>query len=266
MRIPLLAAWLERQAAYVRSITGTPLGWEAPRASGTYGTRYGDSGPTSPDLVRLVVLGDSLAAGLGAARPEDTLAARAARRLSTHLERPVHLRVVARIGAESADLAQQLRRLGPRYRPDVALVVVGGNDVLHRVPAETAARHLAAAVRHLQGRGAAVVVGTCPDLGALRHVPQPLRVLASLASRQLAAAQRRAVLPLDPEVVDLAEVLGSIRVERTAELFAVDRFHPSSAGYRRLARAVLPAVVRAAERSQATHGSSFTSSQESPPA
>ena len=45
------------------------------------------------------------------------------------------------------------------------------------------------AIARLRERGTAVVVGTCPDLGALRPVPQPLRALGSRASRQLAAAQ-----------------------------------------------------------------------------
>ncbi len=48
----------------------------------------------------------------------------------------------------------------------MAVVVVGGNDVTHRVPVATSVRHLVDAVEHLQARGAVVVVGTCPDLGA----------------------------------------------------------------------------------------------------
>ncbi len=236
---------LERQAAYTRSITGTPLGWSAPRADGTIGRRYGDARHGARPMLRVVVMGDSVAAGLGATRPEHTLGARVARQVARREHRPVHLRTVARIGAESRDLAAQVRRLGPSYRPDLAIVVVGGNDVIHRVPAAESARNLAACVSALRERGAVVVVGTCPDLGALRQVPQPLRALASLASRQIAAAQRRAVRPLGAHVVDLAEVVGPFFLAHPEEMFALDRFHPSSAGYRRIARAVLPVVVQA---------------------
>ena len=38
--------------------------------------------------------------------------------------------------------------------------------------------HLDLAVRRLRGRGAEVVVGTCPDLGTIQPIPQPLRLIA----------------------------------------------------------------------------------------
>nr|WP_246303916.1 SGNH/GDSL hydrolase family protein [Nocardioides thalensis] len=196
-------------------------------------------------MLRIVVVGDSVAAGLGATLPSHTVGARVARRVARHARRPVRLRTVARIGAESRDLAGQLAHFGPAYRPDLAIVVVGGNDVLHRVPAEESGRNLAACVRSLQERGAAVVVGTCPDLGALKQVPQPLRTLASIASRQVAAAQARAVAPLGVEVVDLARVVGPFFLAHPEEMFALDRFHPSSLGYQRTARAMVPAALRA---------------------
>ena len=142
-------------------------------------------------------------------------------------------------------LAAQVAGLEPAYRPDVAVVVVGGNDVTHRVPVAESARDLAACVEALQARGAQVVVGTCPDLGALRPVPQPLRSLGSRASRQLAAAQRAAVVPLGAYVVDLATVVGPFFISNPDEMFSLDRFHPSSMGYKRTAKAMLPSVLAA---------------------
>ena len=106
--------------------------------------------------------------------------------------RSVRLRTAAVVGSESSMLAAQLASLPATYVPDVAVIVVGGNDVTHRVPVAESVRHLVAAVDDLRARGAEVVVGTCPDLGALRPVPQPLRALGSRASRQLAEAQRAA--------------------------------------------------------------------------
>ena len=43
--------------------------------------------------------------------------------------------------------------------------------------------------------------------------------------------------------VSLADVVGPFFVTRPDEMFAVDRFHPSGAGYRRTAKAVLPSVL-----------------------
>lgn len=87
------------------------------------------------------------------------------------------------------------------------------------------------------------MVGLCPDLGALSAVPQPLRSLAGLASRQLATAQRSAVTELGAHAVSLADVVGPFFVSRPDEMFAVDRFHPSSSGYRRTAKAMLPSLL-----------------------
>ena len=140
-------------------------------------------------------------------------------------------------------LEGQISNLPPGHRPDVSVVVVGGNDVTHRVRLSDSRAHLAHAVRSLQGLGGIVVVGTCPDLGALRAVPQPLRTVAGLLSRQLATAQREVALELGAHAVTLADVVGPFFMTRPDEMFAVDRFHPSGAGYRRTAKAILPSVL-----------------------
>lgn len=226
------------QARIARRAIGQPLGHRAHTADRTYKRKYG-----AP--VDLLVLGDSIAAGLGADVPEQTLGAQLARRLAKGLRRSVRLHTAARVGAESSMLRAQLAGLPPDYRPDVAVVVVGGNDVTHRVRVAESVSHLAQAVRVLHERDVPVVVGTCPDLGALGAVPQPLRSMARLASRQLAAAQREAVLALGGRVVSLAEVVGPFFVAQPDAMFSMDRFHPSSAGYRRTAKALLPSVLGA---------------------
>ncbi|HEU5036812.1 MAG TPA: SGNH/GDSL hydrolase family protein [Nocardioides sp.] len=229
---------LRRQAAIARARIGKPLGEEAHRADRTYKRKYGDP-------VDLLLLGDSIAAGLGADRPQDTLGGQLARRLARATHRSVRLRTAAVVGAETSDLARQLASLPPGYLPTVAVVVVGGNDVAHRVRVADSRRDLAAAVRDLRERGAEVVVGTCPDLGALRPLPQPLRALGSRASRQLAAIQRDVVTELGGHAVSLADVVGPFFITQPDEMFALDRFHPSGAGYRRTAKAVLPSVLLA---------------------
>jgi lysophospholipase L1-like esterase len=125
------------------------------------------------------------------------------------------------------------------------VIVVGGNDVTHRVKVSVSRQHLTEAVQCLQEAGTEVVVGTCPDLGALTAVPQPLRTLARLSSRQLAAAQREAVTELGGRAVSLADVVGPFFLAQPDEMFAIDRFHPSGAGYRRTAKAILPSVLAA---------------------
>ena len=229
---------LTRQAATARRLIGKPLGEDAPDADRTWKKRYGDP-------VQLVVLGDSIAAGLGAERRKDTLGARIARGLAAETHRSVRLRTAAVVGSESSALPAQVGSLPADYRPDVAVIVVGGNDVTHRVPVAESTGHLAAAVEALRARGAEVVVGTCPDLGTLQQVPQPLRALGSRQSRQLADAQRRAATAAGARAVSLRHVVGPFFITNPDEMFSLDRFHPSGLGYKRTAQAMLPSVLHA---------------------
>ena len=229
---------LRRQAAHARRAIGKPLGEQAPDADRHYKKKHGEP-------VDLLVLGDSIAAGLGADRAKDTLGSRLARGIASRAGRSVRLRTAALIGSESSMLAAQLASLPRGYRPHVAVIVVGGNDVTHRVPVAESVRHLVEAVDDLRARGSEVVVGTCPDLGALRPVPQPLRALGSRASRQLAEAQREAALARGARVVSLAHVVGPFFSTSPEEMFSLDRFHPSARGYKRTAKAMLPSVLAA---------------------
>jgi lysophospholipase L1-like esterase len=232
-------ALLHRQAAIARRRIGKPLGEQAPDADRVW--RRGHDG----EPIELLLVGDSIAAGLGAERRKDTLGGHLSKGLARRTHRPVRLRTAAVVGSESAALGAQLDGLPPEYRPDVAVIVVGGNDITHRIPVAVSVRHLERAIARLQVRGAAVVVGTCPDLGALRPVPQPLRSLGARLSRQLAAAQADAARRAGARAVDLRRAVGAVFISQPEEMFSLDRFHPSALGYRRTADALLPEVAAA---------------------
>ena len=230
-------ALLKRQAAVARAVIGKPHGETAPDADRTYKKKQGNR-------VELLIVGDSIAAGLGAETPEGTLGARLAKRLAKDAKRAVRLRTIAEVGAESPMLPGQLATLPDDYRPTVAVILVGGNDVIHRVPVAESVRHLVETIGALRERGAYVVVGTCPDLGALKAVPQPLRSLISRWSRRLADAQAEAAHAAGADVVRMAALVGPFFVAQPDEMFSIDQFHPSAAGYKRTAKALLPAVRR----------------------
>lgn len=214
---------------------------DPPPSDGTVWAAPGVDAERPP--LRLAVLGDSTAAGYGAHHERETPAAQLALGISAVARRPVYVRNVARVGAQSNHLALQLQRLG-NDRADLAAIMVGANDVTHGVRPTDAVAHLRAAVTELRARGAEVVVATCPDLGTIRPIAQPLRHFARRLSRQMAAAQTIAVVEAGGRTVSLGDLLGPLFASRR-ELFSDDQFHPSAAGYAAAVEALLPSALDA---------------------
>jgi len=220
-------------------------GWGNPHSSRAAGEE-GNASLDEPHL-RLTMLGDSTAAGQGVRRSRQTPGALLASGVAAVAERPVELHTVALAGAQSNDLDRQVTLVLEDHErfPDVCVIMIGANDVTHRMPATQSVRHLSAAVRRLRTAGAEVVVGTCPDLGTLEPVWQPLRWLARRASRQLAAAQTIGVVEQGGRTVSLGDLLGPEFEANPRELFGPDNYHPSAEGYATAAMAVLPTVCAA---------------------
>lgn len=240
---------LFEQASRARRTIGLPDG--APlRADGVY--LPDGTGPLAPQddrassataPIRLAMLGDSSAAGVGAEIKAHLPGVLVARGLAESAQRPVRLDTYAVSGSTSRDLAPQ-GELALANSPDVALVLIGANDVTRRIHPQTAAALLGEAVRTLCAEGVVVVVGTCPDLGVVQPIPQPLRGVAHTWSLTLARLQRAAVQRAGGYAVPLADLLASEFMSR-ADYFSRDRFHPSDTGYQAAAAVLLPTVCTA---------------------
>jgi lysophospholipase L1-like esterase len=207
-----------------------------PDATGWYGR--GRPGPA----IKVVLLGDSSAAGYGVRSVEETPGAMIGSALAAQAGRRVHLGVFSKVGARSADLAGQIDEALPTG-PHAAVILIGANDVTHGVPIRVAVRLLEAAVRRLLDAGVAVVVGTCPDLGTVQPIPQPLRFGARVWSRRLAATQTVAVVEAGGRSVSLGSILGPEFEAAPAMLFGPDRYHPSAAGYEAMAGVLVPSIL-----------------------
>lgn len=193
--------------------------------------------------MNLVVLGDSIALGLGASRPTDTIGSRLVAALVA-AGRSVELTVLAVNGARSDAMAGQAER-AVAVGPDLAVIIVGANDLTHFTPPKLAATQLGDAVRTLRAAGSAVLVVPAPDLSLVPWVPPNLRTIVRAGSEALRRAQIIAALGAGAVVVDIpAEATSQFAADNS--LFGPDRFHPSSAGYAVIASALIPAVIAAA--------------------
>jgi lysophospholipase L1-like esterase len=229
---------LRAEATLARHAIGNAGDEPPPDSTGWYGR--GRPGPA----IKIALLGDSSAAGYGVDRAVETPGAHLASGIAAGADRRVHLRAFARVGAQSSDLAGQIAR-ALATDPDLAVILVGANDVTHQVRPSQSVRHLGDGVRRLREAGAKVLVGTCPDLGTVKPIPPPLKQLARSWSRRLAAAQAISTVEADGVAVSLGSILGPDFEAAPALLFGPDRFHPSAEGYRALAEVLVPSALNA---------------------
>ncbi|MEJ7831558.1 MAG: SGNH/GDSL hydrolase family protein [Nocardioides sp.] len=229
---------LTAEAKIARRTIGKPRDEAPPDATGWYGR--GRPGPA----FRIALLGDSSAAGYGCERVEETPGALLASGVAEHADRRVYLREFCVVGAESSALGPQIDRALP-IEPDVAIILIGANDVTHQVLPSQSVRHLSEGVRRLREAGVEVVVGTCPDLGTLRPIAPPLKQVARAWSRRLAAAQTIATLEEGGRTISLGSILGPEFAAAPALLFGPDQFHPSAQGYQSLASVLIPSLLAA---------------------
>lgn len=232
------AGILSAQALTARREAG-PRRTSPPYADGRYG------GANRGVSLRLAMIGDSLAAGLGADYGYQTPGALLADRLTERSGRPVVLSTTAIVGARSDSLPGQVAR-ALVTRPTVAVMIIGANDITHFRSLRRSVRRLRAAILELREADVEVVVGTCPDLGTTTLIRPPASNVAHRQSLRLAELQTRAALQLGATTVSLGDTLGPEFKARPGELFAADRYHPNADGYAALAEVLSPAVLSAA--------------------
>ena len=199
------------------------------------------SGDAAP--VVLALLGDSTAVGYGCSTADEVPGVVLARGVAAATGRPVRIATHGVVGSVASDLARQVTAALPEA-PDVAVIVVGSNDVRDRIPPRRSARQLGQAVAAMRAHGLPVVVGTCPDLGVIAPIPQPLRRVVGLWSRVLARLQAREVGAAGGVAVAIDRLVSPDFYGRP-DLFYADGFHPSGPGYAKAVAALLPEVVAA---------------------
>ncbi|ORA55002.1 GDSL family lipase [Mycolicibacterium chubuense] len=233
-----------------------PKSWDIPpRADGVY---TGDDGPPQrwhrgvPFDLHLMIFGDSTATGYGCATADEVPGVLLARGLAEESGKSIRLSTKAIVGATSKGLSGQIDAMfvaGPP--PDAAVIMIGANDITAPNGIGPSARRLGRAVRRLRGSGAVVVVGTCPDFGVIKAIPQPLRWVARSRGLRLARVQAGAVRAAGGVPVPFSDLLAPHFQQAPEEMFSSDMFHPSAAGYALAAKQLLPALREALGESAA---------------
>jgi len=175
-------------------------------------------------LLRLLVLGDSAGAGVGAATQDEALAGRIVSRLAS--TRRIEWRIVARTGATTASTIRHLERHEP-FTADVVVTSLGVNDVTGDVGVEkflALQAHLHGLLREKFGTRLVLASGL-PPMHLFPALPQPLRWYLGERAGELDRAIAQWLT-----VSNGAQHL-PFRGEVDAVHMAADGFHPGPAVY-----------------------------------
>lgn len=211
-----------RAAALLSPILIPQAAWviaRAQRLPEASGPRMGREGSGPP--LRLLIVGDSSAAGVGTDTQDTALAGQLAKTLGQ--KRTVDWSLIAKTGATTGSTLRDLREHTP-IPADVAVLVHGVNDTTRLVPPKRFLENQKALMSLMQTQWGVrrTLVCAVPPVGDFPLLPRPLRGLLGRHAERLDAALL--------DLVEEAHVPFDIPMD--TKMMASDGFHPGPEIYR----------------------------------
>lgn len=221
-----VAPLLYLQGQYTRRKIGL-----LPDAAGETTGIVGDGGIPA----RLLVIGESTVAGLGARTHREALTGQFAERLAARIERRVEWTVIGRNGVTARRTIDELIPLMPEKKFDYVLLGIGGNDVLKLSSPVKWRRDMMELIRIMQGRnpGAVIFISNCPMIKYSPALPHPIKFLLW----ELSKLHDKNIRQFSADMADV-HYYPQPRELRTETFFA-DGIHPSEQGYSDWAEAMM---------------------------
>ncbi|MEM1249646.1 MAG: SGNH/GDSL hydrolase family protein [Acidobacteriota bacterium] len=225
-----LAFWL---SSPILLLQGRSVRRRAPRFPGAEGPdrgRFGERGQT----LRLLGLGDSIVAGVGAPTLSVSMVGTAARLASERFEACVAWQSLGEIGARAKQVRRTAEALEIDDTPDFVVLSVGVNDVTGAARTGAWRRDLRDLLDTLRSRfpESTIIFAGLPPLGGFPLLPNPLRTLLGWRARWFDEVARR-------EIEQRANaVFVPIDFETTRRAFSEDGFHPSAASHLEFGQAI----------------------------
>ena len=187
--------------------------------------------------LRLLVLGDSSAAGVGVDQQKQALAQPIACHLARLTGRNIHWQLWAQSGLDSVSALDKLQNewQAQIQAADVVLVVLGVNDVSAQRRPTVFSQHYAALLQTLaQATGAkCLLANALPPMQKMQALPWPLRPYLGLYARtlDLALQQLCREKAKNPQTQAQTQYLGAPAALAQCST-AADGFHPGADAYR----------------------------------
>ncbi|MCG8391668.1 MAG: SGNH/GDSL hydrolase family protein [Pseudomonadales bacterium] len=201
-----------------------------PEASGQHHGQHGDGKPA----LRLLVIGESTAAGVGVAHHQQGLASQLARQLQQQSRRTIGWYSHGINGIRLQGLLDNLKHTA-LPAADVILLSMGVNDTTGLTPRRHFRQQLLAMSAQLPGP---LYLISVPPMHRFTALPSPLRQLLGWRARQLDAIQQQ-LAHKHPD----AFIYLSYPTINDPALLAEDGYHPGAEGYRAIATALAPSLV-----------------------
>lgn len=194
-----------------------------------------------PQPLRLLVLGDSTAAGVGADSQDDALPGHVGRELAARTGRGVQWRAIGENGADARELIERYLDEATEESWDVVFLSIGANDALGLRPRWAFVRDIRTILERVRAASpqAVILVSSLPAFFRFELLPNPLRWNLYLHSRSLEDGARVVV-----EAFPGAH-MSPPPPPYTPDFFASDLFHPGPSGYRDWARFAIDDAVSA---------------------
>jgi lysophospholipase L1-like esterase len=183
--------------------------------------------PGIGEPLRLLIAGDSSAAGVGVAHQDEAVTGHLVRALQRGRAQPIRWSLRAKSGLTTRGL-HRLHEADPPPAADIAVVITGVNDVVDQIGAARALRHRAALADWLLAgdRAGHVVFAPLPPIHRFPLLPEPLRAV-------LGRDARRHDRVLADWAATRCEVShAAFGIELNADTMASDGFHPGEPVYR----------------------------------
>ncbi|MGV8886182.1 MAG: SGNH/GDSL hydrolase family protein [Microbacteriaceae bacterium] len=185
-----------------------------------------------PDPIRLLVLGDSTAAGVGADTQALALPGNLARELAARWSRGVEWTAMGENGATARDVVERFLPDAVQHEYDFVFLSIGANDALGLRSRRAFGRDIRTLLSSLHNANphAQLMMSSLPAFFRFELLPNPLRYNLYLHSQNLEAEARRVVQSF------AGAIMSPPPPPYTAGFFAADLFHPSASGYSDWAR------------------------------
>lgn len=191
------------------------------------------SGSTPARRVRLLGIGDSIVAGVGASSTEKAFVGQTARALSELFTASVHWQA---LGKSGYNVDQVLRGLMPLLHKqnaqafDVIIMSVGVNDVTSMTTTRTFRRALTLLLEALHEHSPNAVILLCglPPMRKFPLLPEPLRAVMGLRAEILDRTANRVIQRLP------FAIHAQLNFDPMPSQFCEDGYHPNEASYAEL--------------------------------